>query len=407
MPRPVVDRAVLRYTLGNRDFRLLWGDSIFNGFGMSGEQVVLSLLVYQVTGSSVWVGIALAVYYVPSLLVGVLAGAIADWMDRRDLLRRCELAIALALVFFGVLLSYDLLSLSLLLIMAVVSGSLRALYLPARLSYAYDLVGAARAVGGLSMLNLGFRIGQLVGAVLAGVLTQHVGVDAAYFSLGIGHALAFLLVARLRSSGIASEPDQTPLRENLRVLFAEMRSNRNLLIVILVMILVGVFGFSYITVLPELATVQLQLGAQELGFMHAARAAGGLGGVIVLTALGASRRTGLLLVGTIAVFGIGLILLGLSTTFIIVILALVVTAATSAVYDVLTQSVMQLIVPNKLRGRAMGIWALVVGIEPVGHVLLGTTALMFGVALALQINGGLLLLVVFGVLAFSPRLRKL
>jgi predicted MFS family arabinose efflux permease len=407
MPSTLVDRAVLRYTLGNRDFRLLWGDTIFNGFGMSGEQVVLSLLVYQVTGSSVWVGIALALYFVPGLLVGVLAGVIADWMDRRALLRRCELAVAVALGLFGLLLSFDLLQLNLLLVMAVVSGTLRALYSPARLSYAYDLVGPARAVGGLSMINIGFRVGQLAGALSAGVLTQHVGVDAAYLSLALGHAIAYLLAARLRSSGVASEPDNTPLRENLRTLFAEMRSNRNLSIIMMVMVSVGIFGFSYITVLPELATVQLGMGAQELGIMHAARAAGGLSGVIVLVALGASRRKGTLLIATIAVFGIGLVLLGLSTTFVIVIVALVVTAATSAVYDVLTQSVMQVIVPNKLRGRAMGILVLVIGIEPAGHIMIGASALIFGVGLALQINGAVLLLIVLAVLLGSPRLRKL
>jgi hypothetical protein len=121
MARTAVGRAVLHYTLGNCDFRLLWGDSIFNGFGMSGEQVVLSLLVYQLTDSSVWVGL------------------------------------------FGLFLSFGVVRLELLLGIAVVSGSLRALYAPVRLSYAYDLVGSARAVGGLSMLNLGFRVGQLVG----------------------------------------------------------------------------------------------------------------------------------------------------------------------------------------------------------------------------------------------------
>jgi len=407
MPSTPIDRAVLGYTLGNRDFRLLWGDSIFNGVGMSGEQVVLSLLVYQVTGSSVWVGVVLAVYFVPSLLVGALAGAIADWMDRRQLVRRCELAIAVALGLFGIALSFGLLQLEVLLLMAFVSGVLRALYSPARLSYAYDLVGPARAVGGLSMLNIGFRVGQFAGALTAGVLVQHVGVDAAYWSFAVAHAVAYLLVLRLRSSGVASELDTMPLRENLRTLAVEMRTNRNLLTVMLVMVSVGIFGFSYITLLPELATVQLGVGAQELGFMHAARAAGGLTGVVVLAMLGASRRRGLLLIATIAMFGVGLVLLGLSATFVVVLAALVVTAATSAVYDVLTQSVMQVIVPNKLRGRAMGIWVLVVGIEPVGHILVGASALLLGVSLALQINGAILLLIVMVVLRSSPRLRSL
>ena len=76
---------------------------------MSGEQVVLSLLVFRTTGSSAWVGVVLALYYLPSLVAGVLGGAIADWMDRRRRLRRCELTLCLTVGVFSVALAYDLL----------------------------------------------------------------------------------------------------------------------------------------------------------------------------------------------------------------------------------------------------------------------------------------------------------
>jgi len=402
-----LDREVLGYTLGQPDFRRLWGDSIANGFGMSGEQVVLSLLVFQVTSSSAWVGIALALYFAPSLLVGALAGAIADWMDRRNIIRYTELGISIAMLAFGLLLWSTEPALGALLIIAIISGLLRALYAPARLSYAYDLVGSERSVGGLSMLNLGFRIGQLIGAIAVGLLVQHLTAFHAYLALAGAHGIGFLLLVGLRATGDAAEIDQAPLLNNLQVLGKELRNNLNLLVVMLVMVAVGILGFSYVTVLPELATQSLGAGAQALGIMYAARAGGGLIGVILLTAVGLTYRHGLLLIGTILLFGLGVLLIGSTNVFTIILLALAFTAAISAIYDVLTQSVMQRIVPNHLRGRAMGIWVFVIGIEPLGHIFIGVAAGLIGVAGALQLNGAGLLLVGFVVLFFSPRLRRL
>jgi len=168
-----------------------------------------------------------------------------------------------------------------------------------------------------------------------------------------------------------------------------------------------VLGFSYTTALPELAAGDLGVGAAELGYMHAARATGGLIGVVVLTALGLFSRRGLLLLCTIVPFGVGLIWVGLSTSLTVILIALVVTAAATAIYDVLTQSVLQIVVPNKLRGRAMGVWVFIVGIEPAGHVMLGITTSLLGVGSAMQLNGGLLLLIGIVVFRYSPRLRRL
>ena len=69
-----ISRRLLKATFGHRDYRLLWADAVFNSVGMAGEVVLLGLLAYQVTDSSAWVGIALAVYYGPSLVCRCIGG---------------------------------------------------------------------------------------------------------------------------------------------------------------------------------------------------------------------------------------------------------------------------------------------------------------------------------------------
>ena len=402
-----ISRALLRATFGHRDYRLLWADAVFNSVGMAGEVVLLGFLAYQITESSAWVGFALAIYYVPSFFVGALAGAIADWMDRRDLMRRCVLVSIVTLSTYGVVLAAGVLDLTHLLIMAMIAGSARAVYSPGRLSYAYDLVGPDLALGGLAVLSLGMRIGQLAGSLIAGIAMQRYGAHWSYLFLALTYAIGYLMLRNLRTVGVSGEIDLSPFRQNLKDYWNELRSNRALSALCFVMVGVGIFGFSYVTVLPELATTSLGVDAQGLGVMHAARALGGIVGVFALTAAGLFQNQGRFLIVTFYAFGITVLLVGFATSFLLALLALILIAAVGAVYDVLTQSVMQRIVANRLRGRAMGTWVLVVGIEPLGHIQIGVLAAAVGVGVSLQINGVLLLLIVATALLLAPRLRQL
>ena len=119
-----------------RDLRLLGTGVAGNAFGASGEQVVTGLLVYSLTGSSAWVGVALAIYYVPNLLVGALTGALADRADRRRLLVTVELSIAIVMTGYAWLLTSGDPAIWLVLVLAFVSGCARAMHHTLRISYA-------------------------------------------------------------------------------------------------------------------------------------------------------------------------------------------------------------------------------------------------------------------------------
>ncbi len=220
---PLIGRILRGPALRHRDFRLLLGSATSNYMGYGGEQVVIGLLVFQVTGSSAWVGVALALYFLPLFIFGMAAGAIADWIDRQKLLRIIEAVIAANLVVFGTLAAFEALALWQLLIVTFVSGSARAVYLPVRQSYAYDIVGAEQVVAGLGLLTIGMRAGQLVGAIVAGSAMQRLGTDIALFMLAMFHAVTFLIVSRLRSIATEAHSNPVPILENLREYVREMR----------------------------------------------------------------------------------------------------------------------------------------------------------------------------------------
>ena len=341
------------------------------------------------------------------LVLGILSGIITDWLDRRTLLRVLDFLIALNLTLFAGLIAMGFTDLWLILVFAVVAGSLRAINQPARMSYAYDIVGGSQVVAGLGLLHLGTRVGQLIGALAAGVVMQRLGTPLALMILTGAHVVALAWLMRLRSAGDSAPTERAPIGQNMREFMSELRNNRSLLMLVVVTAAVEVFSFSFYTILPELATNRFGVGAEGLGLMHSAGAIGGIAASLVLAGMTGSTRRGLLFLAVIYGLGASLILLSAAGLFALALLALLLVAVLATGSDVLTQSMMQLSVPNKLRGRAMGSWVLAVGASPLGLLQMGALAVYLGVGGALLVNGGALIGVAILATVAAPRLRRL
>ena len=388
------------------DFRYLAVATASNGISMSAEQVVFSLLIFQITDSSAWVGIALALYFGSSMAVGILAGALADWLDRRQLLRLAEIISAVNFLFAAMLLLFNWFGLSQLLIIIFISGTMRALQHPVRISYAYDLVGGQNITASLGLLNLSARSGQLVGALGSGIAMQYIGIEYTYFMLAVTHLLTFILLLYLRTVGQAAAPKTTaPLRQVLRDYLTELRINQVLLTLIIITAMVEILGFSFVTVLPQLAAQQLHLGAEALGIMYAARACGGIIASLIWAGTGSLRQSGKLFLGVIFTLALGLFWLAYAVSFTLILSALLLIAIMTVSSDVLSQSMMQLCVANQLRGRAMGAWQLAIGAAPLGHLLMGFLAATVGIATALAVNAAGLILIALIALILVPQIR--
>ena len=133
---------------------------------------------------------------------------------------------------------------------------------------------------------------------------------------------------------------------------------------------------------------------------------GGILGIVFLSVKGDIGRKGVLYLLAILAFGIGLLLLGFAANFLLVLLVLALLNAVMAITDTLSQGLMQLAVPNELRGRAMGSWLLGLGAGPIGTLQMGALASV-GVVLALSVNGLGLVALAVAIAALSPLVRRL
>ena len=381
--------------------------TFFNGASMVGELLLFGLAVYELSGSTAWVGLSLALYFGPNFFVGAIAGTIADNFDRARSLRIVEAALGVNLLVIGVLFMSGAAGLGLVLILTLVSGVFRAAYSPVRTSYAFDLAGAERIVSALGTLNIAVRFGQLAGALVAGRVAAEFGIGAAYVVLSSAHVLALVSFGRQRASESTLRTERPSMRSGLAGFFRELGGNRPLLILFVVTGAVEVFGFSFLTALPDLAVDRLGLDADGLGILHASRSAGGIVGGIVMAMVGPSRRLGVVWLAIIAAFGLEVMALGLAPILPVAVVVMVMIAFCAVASDVLTQSMMQLAVPAALRGRAMGAWQVAVGFSPIGHLEVGLLAGALGTAGALLLNGAALVLVAIGAGAASRRLREM
>lgn len=390
-----------------RDLRHLGAGAGFNGLGMSAEQVVVGLLMFQLGGSSTWVGISLALYFAPMFFCGPAAGALADRMDRRRLLAIVEVLQAAVLAVTATVIASGGGSVGVLLLLTLISGTVRTFHHPAKLGYAFDLSGPDQVVATLGRLNVVTRLGQLVGGATAGWVSGRVGPEAAIYMVSIGHLAGAGLLASLRTPGRPREARNESVLETLREYLRELRSNRELRLLLAVVCVAEIFGYAYVALLPELATVRLGLGAEGLGVLHSLRGLGGLLSGLVLSRTVRQRRNGSKYLLT--VFGFGLALLGLMNADSMLAVSLLVTAvaACAAAGDVFAQSIMQLCVPDRLRGRAMGVWVLAIGTGPLGHLQMGALAGAAGLTVAFGFNGAVLVLVAGGAWLGSSRLRGL
>ena len=374
---------------------------------MGGDYVLIGWLVLDATQSSSWVGIAFALYYLPNIIFGIIGGGIADRFPRRGLLQSLDFGAAALIILFSVLFVYQTPQAPLVLVLTLVLGSLRAIKNPVRLALAYDLAGRQQATRALSGISVASRLGMLIGAIAIGVLTDRFGVAVALILMALMHTAAGGALTGIRSRNQRVAADNTPLWQNLSDYVREFRVNRVLLMLVLVTAGIELFGTSYTSALPELATSRLALGADGLGLMHAAQASGGLLIGLLLFVVSPQKRRIRIYGICVLLLGISLITLGHVSDIPTVLLTLAVVSAMISAWDILTQSMMQSCVPDHLRGRSMGAWMFAIGSAPLGQLEMGFLVTAIGIGPALYLNGSGVLLVILIAFTATPILRKL
>ena len=389
------------------DLRVFGFASILSSVGLTAEQVVVGWYVLELTDSAFMVGLVLGVRMLSNTIFGIPSGIVADMVNRPKFIRYLRVATAAPILLLGILIVTGSAGVWHVLVLTVIAGVFQVFETTASSSFVYDVVGSEGAIQGLALLSMIGRIGRVIGSISVGFVIGYFGSGYALVGTSAVFFIASLTMMNIRSRGQAAPSSKDSLRETVNQFFKELVTNRTLIIMFSATALVEILGFSHKVLLPSLARDVLDVGAEGLGIMNGVGSLGGIIGILLLT-IGRrhDRRKGISYLITILIFGCSLMALSLASNFIFVLVVLAVINAVMALSDLLSQGIMQLVVPNKFRGRAMGSWMLALGAGPIGTFQIGAIASLSGVSVALAINGfGLVILASLFILL--PMIRRI
>jgi MFS family permease len=400
--RFLLDTSPLRL---DRDFRWLWGGQAINGIGSQITRLALPYQVYVLTGSTLAIAALTLFQLIPILVFSLGAGSIADAVDRRRMLRLTQLALMGCSATLAVLALQPSVPLPLVFLVAFVAAGFQSLDQPARSSAIPRLVPRGRLPAAIALNQLNFQIASVVGPTVAGILIATVGlpgaylVDVASFTASLA---ALTAIQPLPPLAGAARPGLTAIREGLR--FAWDR--RVILATYAIDLNAMIFGMPT-SLFPALALDVFHAGPQGLGLLAAAPSVGALLGALLSGWVSTVRRVGLAVIVAVAIWGAAITLFGLSEfSLALALLFLAVAGAADVLSAVFRSTIVQLAVPDQLRGRISSINILVVTSGPrIGDIEAAAVASVIG-AQASVVSGGVLCLVgLIAVWRLFPELR--
>ncbi len=409
MYHPPIVRVIGNWaaSLRFRDFRLLWLSTLFYSLATGMEQVSVGWLIYELTGSEFMVGLGAAARMLPFFVLGMLSGAIADRWDRRTLLRIGTLGASAAAFTMAVLLLWGLVNEWVIIALVLALGSAMAFTITVRQTFTYDIVGSGYALNGLALGAMAMQGGGIVGSLVSGAVIEFVGPGWQFLASAGAYLLSAAATLAIVNPGRSLRTSAESVLQNLVGYARLMREHRLMVVLMALTATTEVLGFTHMTLLPVFAKEVLRVGPAGLGVMTAGRQAGGLLGLWLLAGLGATRRKGILTFVTAIGFGVGLMAFYLTSNIYTFLLVLLFVNACAMAVDTLYKALMQDLVPDEERGRAMGTWVLSVGFAPVGHVGVGALAGAVGAPGALLINGAVLAGINIVTVMGLPRIRQM
>ena len=401
-PEPAHRNALT--TLRHRNFRLLWFGQLTSSIGQQMQQVAIAWHLFEMTDSTLQVGLVGAFGIAPFLVLSFVGGTIADRFERRRIMMITQsITMINAFLLFTATIG-GVISPGLIYTITFVSGMSRAFDGPARQSLIPNLVPREDLANALTMNTMLRQCATIVGPGVGGLVLGIFGVAAAYA------VNAVLTVAIIGALFLMKD---VPVPQRLRARSLEMaigglkyvRGEPVVLSILCLDWLVNLLG-SMRVLMPVYARDVLEVGPGGLGLLYAAPAAGALTGALILGAIGMRWRHPGIILGICAGFGLFIVGFAVSTYFPLSLLMLFGTGVMDVIGEVVRTTIVQLRTPDELRGRVTSLTIIFTNGGPqLGQLQGGAIASAFG-PVAAALFGGAGVLLSTAVFVFNPHLRR-
>jgi MFS family permease len=411
-PPPAAEGFLVRVSAAfrHRDFRVLWSGALTSTIGTWMQKYAQSWLVLGLTGSTFYLGLDELLNQLPIILFTLIGGVIADRQDRRRLLIGSQLVQATSAFMLAALVWTGRIEIWHVLALSFVSGCGQAFGGPAYQSLIPSLVPRKDLRNAIALNSIQFNLSRVLGPTLGTPVLLLVGTAGCFLLNGLSF---FIVIAALLSLHVIHTPPAKPSRmmEDLKGGLRYMRGEPALRMLTVLVFLSTFLALPLVTFLPVFARDVLtgpSAPETRLSGLMAAQGLGAIGGALIVAGLGRFRHMGRTLLSVQAGFGVLIVLFALTRSLTVSYLLLFIAGAAFMTVFSMSSSLVQLGVPDHLRGRVMSIYMLALrGGGPLGAFASGTAASYLGAPKVLMINGALLSVLAAYFLVRSHGIREL
>jgi len=390
-----------------KQFRRVLTAGLISYNGRFMDLTLIAWLVVESTDSPLAVTMVTTLRFLPFLLIGPFIGVALDRLPHLRVLRTAQFGSLLMALIMAATVSVVGPDLILLYVYSFIIGTTWTLEMSTRRAFIRRSLGSASVTSGLALEFLALYLGSMIGSNIAGSLITRIP-DPAMFLLIAGiYGTSTLLMFTVRDqtasdSSAQIEPPLSQLRDGIRI---AMRSR----VLLMALIMVGVanmFGFGFEALTPLFAVDVLDAGAVGLGLLISATGIGAIIGTISIATIAQNtRRQGLLFLIATAALHISSIIFATSPNFVFAFISLIGIGIVVNLFGVMSGALVIVSAPSKAYGRIIGLHIAMIGMFPIGSLMLGLLANEYGPRAALMTMASIGLAITLVVALSVPQLR--
>lgn len=393
-------------SLKHRNFQLFFSGQMISLVGTWMDNVAEAWLVYRLTGSSLLLGTVAFAGQIPIFILGPVAGLAVDRFDRRSIIVATQVSSMILASILAFLTLTKRVTVWEVVVLACLMGVVNAFDVPARQSFLVEMVGREDLMNAIALNSSMFNSARVIGPSVAGILVASFGEGWCFFANAVSYiaVIAGLLMMRVQRSKI--EPRGASPLEHILEGFRFVRNTPPIAALLLLTGAISMVALPYSVLMPIFAAKVLHGNARTLGVLMGATGVGALLGALVLASRTRLQGLGRLVAISCASFGTSLILFSLSRYYLLSVLLLVPVGFFVMVQMAATNTLIQSMVPDRLRGRTMAVYSMMfLGMAPIGALFSGTVAGRIGAPWTVAI-GGIAAIVSGAVFArYLPKIR--
>ena len=390
--------------LRHRNFQLFFSGQLISLIGTWMQSVAQSWLVYRLTGSALLLGSVGFASQVPVFLFAPLGGITADRINRRHIVIGTQVVSMLLALVLAVLTLSHRIQVWHVFVLASLLGIVNAFDIPGRQSFLVDMVGKDDLMNAIALNSSMFNGARVIGPAIAGILVARIGEGWCFFANAVSY-IAVIIGLLLMNVDSPARPTTASPFEHMLEGFRFVNRTAPIRALLLLLGIVSLVGMPYVVLMPIFADKILHGGARGLGILMGATGVGALLGALTLAFRQGVKGLGRWVAWCSAGFGASLIVFSISHSFWISVILLLPVGYTIMLQMASSNTLIQVMVPDALRGRVMAVYSMMfMGMAPIGALLGGALADRLGAQLTVGIGG---LASVAGSIWFGLQLPKI